>query len=394
MGSRSERPAPARSLMAGAIEAVAVRGALCFATWHGAGWFPQMSDAIRAGALLAWGTDVALWGASRKVRGAEPVRSLVQAAWWITLLAKTRLDSPFVLGPFVEIVVAAVRLSFARCLVATALGSLGLAGAAWFQRHSGAAGVAAIGAGCIAFTGTAFLILIRQLRSVPNLDSERLRTAHLAHGIKNSLHGVTGFAALLDSDLPADDPRRALMQQIRTGLDDAHSRVQELMSSPEQKRRTNGKGTNVRDVVEDAVGFCRGLLAQARVQPYIAVDPVMATSLQPDTLRTVVVDLIHNAIEAMRPQGGSLVFESIATPPTLLVSDSGPGIARRLRRRIFQPRFTTRPNGNGLGLSGAAAALRQAGGDIRAGTGTSRGARIEIKLPAAAASTPDDATGR
>ena len=74
-------------------------------------------------------------------------------------------------------------------------------------------------------------------------------------------------------------------------------------------------------------------------------------SFHANTLRRAVLNVVQNAIEAM-PQGGALTLACVRTTTAvqLRVSDSGPGIPAEHVTRIFEPLYTTKPGGTGIGL--------------------------------------------
>jgi signal transduction histidine kinase len=99
-------------------------------------------------------------------------------------------------------------------------------------------------------------------------------------------------------------------------------------------------------------------------------------------------NVVRNSLEAM-PEGGSLGIEtealSVRGQERVLarVTDSGVGIPPHQLERLFQPFYTTKPQGTGLGLSLARKYLRAHGGDIRVHTAPGKGTRVEMVLPVA-----------
>ncbi|MGH9392899.1 MAG: sensor histidine kinase, partial [Terriglobales bacterium] len=93
--------------------------------------------------------------------------------------------------------------------------------------------------------------------------------------------------------------------------------------------------------------------------------------------------LVANAFEAMLPQGGVLRIQTGADTAHLHIrfADSGSGVPGELREQIFNPFFTTKPTGTGLGLPIVAKIVDQHGGSLRLAECAGAGACFEIILP-------------
>jgi signal transduction histidine kinase len=105
----------------------------------------------------------------------------------------------------------------------------------------------------------------------------------------------------------------------------------------------------------------------------------------PDLLCQVLLELVANAAAAT-PQGGEISLESRAAGDVVIltVRDQGPGIPPETREQIFDPFFSSRAGGTGIGLAVARQIVRSQGGTIFAATAEAgAGATFEIRLPAA-----------
>jgi signal transduction histidine kinase len=373
-------PKPGESFAA--ADAFPVRPLLFLSVWllvrH---WFAFFAPHAGALVLATWGLDVVLWAGLRRMpRVSQTVVPLVNAAFWSTLAFDTGCGrSPFLVGYFLEIALAAFRLSPVFSAATTLAGALGLAVIAGMDPGREGASLAATASVCVLVTGGSFVYMVGRLRR--GRDDDQQRTAYVAHGVKNSLHGVAGFAALLATDLAPEDPRREFTQYIRTGLEEANSRLQELMSPGSQRHGSDDRScSELRSCVEGALETCRGVLEGGNVRAILEVPPDVHGRIEPEALRTVLVNLIHNAVEAMQPGGGLLRLDGSADPPVLRVHDSGPGIPAAIRDRIFEPHYTTRAEGHGLGLSEARDTLRRFGGDIRTRSEPGQGTLFELVM--------------
>ncbi len=98
----------------------------------------------------------------------------------------------------------------------------------------------------------------------------------------------------------------------------------------------------------------------------------------------VLVNLVLNAIQAMRATGGgtlTLTLDSHKGGVRVRVADTGPGIAPAHRRRLFDPFFTTRPDGAGLGLFSCRRIMEAHGGEIKVRSAPGRGTQFTVWLP-------------
>ncbi len=105
----------------------------------------------------------------------------------------------------------------------------------------------------------------------------------------------------------------------------------------------------------------------------------------PFELQQVFVNLINNSIDAMLPEGGTLLITSAVEADFVVASfsDSGPGIPEEIMGKIFEPFFTTRPvgKGSGLGLSICYGIVKKLGGKISVSTAAGVGTTVKVYLP-------------
>lgn len=120
-----------------------------------------------------------------------------------------------------------------------------------------------------------------------------------------------------------------------------------------------------------------GIALERRHAPF--VPPVMCN---PDRLRQVFINLLRNAIQAM-PRGGTIRVETGVEHGQVAVSiaDSGCGISEDHLGRIFEPYFTTKDGGSGLGLVIVERLVSEHGGDLRVSSTPGKGTTITITIP-------------
>jgi signal transduction histidine kinase len=145
-----------------------------------------------------------------------------------------------------------------------------------------------------------------------------------------------------------------------------------------------------RDVIrvpELAVGVLRMAEERLRAQSISCrteFTDVREIHADPDMLRRALVNLVGNAIDAM-PNGGTLSVSAGHRTDGgyfVVVEDTGVGIPAEERGKIFEPYFTTKPSGLGLGLVLTKKIIDAHGGEIFVDSAPGKGTRIEVALPA------------
>jgi len=108
-----------------------------------------------------------------------------------------------------------------------------------------------------------------------------------------------------------------------------------------------------------------------------------AVTADPDHVKQVLLNLVVNALQAMR-EGGTLTLDARAERErvTLGVADTGPGIPPEILPRVFDPYFTTKPGGLGLGLTIARRIAEAHGGALEVSSVAGQGTRFALSLPA------------
>ncbi|HEX9398990.1 MAG TPA: ATP-binding protein [Anaeromyxobacter sp.] len=188
----------------------------------------------------------------------------------------------------------------------------------------------------------------------------------LAHEIKNPLAGLSGALELLAEDL-AKDPRQAeVVSEMRHQVARLTHTMESLLSFA-RPARARLRATDVNGSLEKVLFLvsqqCRGGSVSIRPQLGEALPPVMADPFQ---LEQVFLNICLNAIQAMSSSGGALSVGSRAGDGNVVVEveDTGPGIPSDLRAQVFKPFFTTKREGNGLGLAISARIIAEHGGHI------------------------------
>ncbi len=224
--------------------------------------------------------------------------------------------------------------------------------------------------------------------------SERLAalgqlSAGLAHEIRNPLAIIKGSAESLGRRLPATD---ALAIELAGYISSEVNKLNALVTRFLDFARPLELDLHRQEIiplVEHALKAVHDRWPEAKVEVSCQFDPaVPLIPVDADLMEQVLTNLALNAYEAMGEQGGKLSVRVLpgpshgATGVEIVFEDTGPGIPGASREQIFNPFFTTKKTGVGLGLSIVSKIVDEHRGWIRVESDEGRGARFRIFLPA------------
>jgi signal transduction histidine kinase/CheY-like chemotaxis protein len=227
------------------------------------------------------------------------------------------------------------------------------------------------------------LVRMEKLRALGEMASG------VAHDFNNVLAVILGRVQLLLRKLEDPTFRRWLLIVEQAALDGAQT-VRQIQEFTRVRRDQPTQTVDLSQVVRDAVEMTRTRWrdeSQSRgIEIHLALDlgAVPPVDGQPAELREVLTNLVLNAVDAL-PQGGDI---RIATQVhdehvELSVSDTGIGMSESVRRRIFEPFFSTKgPSGTGLGLAMVYGIVSRHGGEILVSSTEGAGSTFTIRLPA------------
>jgi signal transduction histidine kinase len=142
---------------------------------------------------------------------------------------------------------------------------------------------------------------------------------------------------------------------------------------------------SVESLVNDLVTFLRPELERAHVEVTVELPRLPLVAADEHQLRQALLNLLRNAVEAM-PGGGRLKLRGSVVPSgiELAITDSGPGIAAEHIAKIFDPFFSTKEHGTGLGLALTQQIVVEHGGTIVVDSAPGSGTTFRVQLPIAA----------
>jgi signal transduction histidine kinase len=208
----------------------------------------------------------------------------------------------------------------------------------------------------------------------------------IAHEVRNPLAVIRSAAQSLAEAAPAGDEAAERACSFITAEIDRLSNVITALLAFARPPQLAPRTVRVPDLFDRALLLARDELAASELRVRRTESgPLPPLEADPDLLCQVLLGLFSNAA-AVVPRGGELALEarSDGGAVELAVGDSGPGVPAELRERVFEPFFTTRSRGTGLGLAVARQIVEAHGGRIAVGDRAGGGARFVIRLPLAA----------
>jgi PAS domain S-box-containing protein len=244
----------------------------------------------------------------------------------------------------------------------------------------------------------------RKMQDAQRLEALGVLAGGVAHDFNNLLAGILGHAELAIAALPVNHPAHPHLQTVINGVMQASGLTRQLLAYS-GKGRFLLRTLNLNDLIIQTTDLLR-LTLPKKVQLELRLAPELPLITGDEgQLRQVLMNLIINAGEAIGEKAGTVtvsttghgidmevVSGSIYSPAApgrfveLIVADTGCGMDETTQAKLFNPFFTTKFAGRGLGLSAVLGIVRGHGGGIRVESQLGIGTRFTVLLPAAAES--------
>lgn len=208
--------------------------------------------------------------------------------------------------------------------------------------------------------------------------------AQVAHEVKNPLTGILLYSLHLKSKIEkTSENEAALVDKIVGTINHLIGTVDHILSFARPVTLTP-RPANINQIVNDILELLRPQITANKIEVRLSLRDEAASGLIDESLmRGALMNLMVNAIEAM-PNGGTLDVKSERTDEMLRLelTDTGRGIGEEAAKNIFEPFYTTKKQGLGLGMPYAKKIVEQHGGAISLDSRVGEGTTISITLPA------------
>ena len=210
--------------------------------------------------------------------------------------------------------------------------------------------------------------------------------AGVAHELNNPLSVVVGWALMLEAE-SNDEHNQHALEKLRSSAERCARIVKTFLAMAKQTKPKR-EVCNINDIVFLALDITGYLLRSTGIQIVQNLDDSLPDiDADPDQLHQVFVNLLINAQQEMTTWSGERRIyietrhDKIKHKVTIRFQDTGPGIPENLRERIFDPFYTTKPSGTGIGLSVSRGLVQSNNGEFILDTEKSTGAAFQLSFP-------------
>jgi len=218
------------------------------------------------------------------------------------------------------------------------------------------------------------------------------RAAGVAHEVANSLTAISGWTKMAASTAPLPERTSQALEVVQRSAKQALGLARGLLRTMRDTGQstvfpTVPESTDAAEVVAEVLETLRPEIEAQGVALDVELPAGVRGTAPPSALRSIVSNLVRNALEAF--DGGGTIAVSLAIEGdrfVLTVTDDGPGMHRHTLERAFERYFTTKDAGTGLGLAMIRDTVDELGGRIEVSSTRGAGTTFEIWLPVAGAS--------
>jgi signal transduction histidine kinase len=203
--------------------------------------------------------------------------------------------------------------------------------------------------------------------------------ARIAHEVRNPLVSIGAAAQVVAEELTADSRVLGEVQAIAREVKRLDNIVTDFLNFA-RPRRAELRTVDLAAVVDETVALARAK-AKDVVLRVNEIERPLKARCDPDGIKQVLLNVLLNAVEAAPKSTIDCDAQTLGRHVVLSVADRGPGIAEQVRRRVFDPFFSTKTRGTGLGLAVSKQIVDEHHGRIRLFNRRGGGTRVVIELP-------------
>lgn len=224
----------------------------------------------------------------------------------------------------------------------------------------------------------------QQLMNQERIAALGRAAAQVAHEVKNPLAGLLLYSLHLQSKSENfSESQTYLVDKIVETINHLTSRVEQILGFARPVNLDLQPG-NLNEIVNDILELLRPQLRAKKIDVRLSLGEQAYAIVDESSIRGALLNLILNAIEATPEHGVvSIANKRAGDSVRLEITDTGPGFDEEKAKKIFEPFYTTKAGGLGLGMPYAKRIIEQHGGTISLNSRPGEGTTISVALPAA-----------
>ena len=233
------------------------------------------------------------------------------------------------------------------------------------------------------------------LLQAQRLGSIGLVASGVAHDFNNLLAGILGNVELLKLEIPCGSTARELVNEIGVVANRSAELVGQVLAHAGREGTEESQPVDFNALVRQTRYMLDSVVHEnTLLEVKLYSDPVVVDGT-PASLRQLVMNLITNASEAYEGEPGTVQLRTaiVEDQAVLTIEDQGKGLTPEARERMFEPLFTTKSTGRGLGLAVVKRIVDSPGVTIDVKSEPSEGTRVVVSLPLSAGSTSNELVG-
>ncbi|OGP68678.1 MAG: hypothetical protein A2W27_05595 [Deltaproteobacteria bacterium RBG_16_44_11] len=235
------------------------------------------------------------------------------------------------------------------------------------------------------------ILLIRDVSSIRQLEKEVARSRHLssisslaagvAHEIRNPLSSIKGFAVYLKERLSADAEDKKTADIIIEEVERLNRVISQLIEFARPLELKKEK-TLFSDLIQHAIKLISAEAQKNKIIIKTDMKDAPLVEVDPDKIKQVLLNIFLNSLASMK-KGGKLEITLAPEKENLcvVISDTGIGIEKMELPRIYDPYFTSKPEGTGLGLAVVQKIMEAHGGEILVESAAGVGTKVFLRFP-------------
>lgn len=223
------------------------------------------------------------------------------------------------------------------------------------------------------------------------LETLGMLSGGIAHDFNNVLTGLLGHITYLKTILPQTGPHTESLAAIEEGSKKASVMTQEILNFSRLRTIEQTESVDLRELLQKTCGLLRGAFPPTCRLSFNSPQKALYVDGVEGKLAQVFVNLVMNSKAALNDSGdirivlleNSRVLDSGSTQQIAIVriEDAGEGISEEVLTRVFEPFFSTKKHGTGLGLATVKRIVDECGGEITIESAVGKGTVVSVILP-------------